>query len=87
MGRYVFTPGIFAAVDKTPPGRGNEIQLTDAIKVLLATEDVYGYCFEHGRYDVGNKLDYLKATIEFALERDDLGPPLRAFLKEFLAEP
>jgi UTP--glucose-1-phosphate uridylyltransferase len=87
MGRYVFTPGIFGAIEKTPPGRGNEIQLTDAIKLLLATEDVYGYCFEHGRYDVGNKLDYLKATVEFALERDDLGPPLRAFLKDFLSEP
>jgi UTP--glucose-1-phosphate uridylyltransferase len=87
MGRYVFTPGIFAAIEKTPPGRGNEIQLTDAIKLLLATEDVFGYCFEHGRYDVGNKLDYLKATLEFALERDDLGPSLRAFLKELLSEP
>jgi UTP--glucose-1-phosphate uridylyltransferase len=87
MGRYVFTPGIFAAIEKTPPGRGNEIQLTDAIRQLLATEDVYGYCFEHGRYDVGNKLDYLKATVEFALERDDLGPPLRAFLKDLLCEP
>ena len=84
MGRYVFTPGIFAALEQTRPGRGNEIQLTDAIKLLLDTEDVYGYCFEHGRYDVGNKIDYLKATVEFALERDDLGPPLRAFLEDFL---
>jgi UTP--glucose-1-phosphate uridylyltransferase len=84
MGRYVLTPGIFDAIDKTPPGRGGEIQLTDAIKVLLGTEPVYGYTFTHGRYDVGNKLDYLRATVEFALERHDLGPELRAFLLEIL---
>lgn len=84
MGRYVLTPGIFDAIDRTPPGRGGEIQLTDAIKVLLATEDVYGYPFSEGRYDVGNKIDYLRATVEFALEREDLGPALRTFLEELL---
>jgi UTP--glucose-1-phosphate uridylyltransferase len=87
MGRYVLTPGIFDALEKTPPGRGGEIQLTDAIKLLLGTEPVYGYTFTHGRYDVGNKLDYLRATVEFALEREDLGPELRAFLMETLATP
>jgi UTP--glucose-1-phosphate uridylyltransferase len=85
MGRYVLTPGIFEALERTPPGRGGEIQLTDAIKLLLAPEPVYGFTFTHGRYDVGNKLDYLRATFEFALEREDLGPPLRAFLEEHLA--
>jgi UTP--glucose-1-phosphate uridylyltransferase len=84
MGRYVLTPGIFDAIDRTEPGRGGEIQLTDAIKLLLATENVYGYTFSEGRYDVGNKIDYLRATVEFALEREDLGPPLRAFLEELL---
>jgi UTP--glucose-1-phosphate uridylyltransferase len=84
MGRYVLTPGIFEAIERTGPGRGGEIQLTDAIRVLLAGEKVHGYCFTEGRYDVGNKLDYLKATVEFALERDDLGPPFRAYLEHLL---
>ena len=82
MGRYVLTPGIFAAIAQTEPGRGNEIQLTDAIKVLLGTETVHGYTFSEGRYDVGNKADYLRATVELALERDDLGPAFRAYLEE-----
>jgi len=85
MGRYVLTPAIFDAIDATRPGRGAEIQLTDAITRLLATEDVYGFRFVEGRFDVGNKLDYLKATVEFALERDDLGPAFRAFLEEKMA--
>lgn len=84
MGRYVLTPGIFDALEQTPPGRGGEIQLTDAIKVLLATEAVYGYVFSFGRYDVGNKLDYLRATVELALERQDLGPEFRAYLRRLL---
>ena len=84
MGRYVLTPGIFDAIEETLPGRGGEIQLTDAIKRLLSTERVYGYTFEHGRYDVGNKLDFLRATVEFALEREDLGPEFRAFLHQLL---
>jgi UTP--glucose-1-phosphate uridylyltransferase len=84
MGRYVLTPSIFDAIARTTPGRGGEIQLTDAIKDLLGREAVYGYTFTEGRFDVGNKLDYLKATFELALERDDIGPPLRAFLQERL---
>jgi UTP--glucose-1-phosphate uridylyltransferase len=87
MGRYVFTPAIFDALDQTKPGRGGEIQLTDAVRILLGTEPVYGYTFVHGRFDAGNKLDYLRAVIELALERDDLGPPLRAFLEERLRRP
>jgi UTP--glucose-1-phosphate uridylyltransferase len=81
MGRYVLTPGIFEAIAQTEPGRGGEIQLTDAIKGLLATETVHGYTFTEGRFDLGSKLDYLRATVEFALERDDLGPPFRAYLE------
>jgi UTP--glucose-1-phosphate uridylyltransferase len=80
MGRYVLTPSVFDAIEATPPGRGGEIQLTDALAVLAGREPVYGYTFSDGRYDVGNKLDFLKATITFALERDDLGPELRRFL-------
>jgi UTP--glucose-1-phosphate uridylyltransferase len=80
MGRYVLTPGIFDAIAATRPGRGNEIQLTDAVKGLLASERVYGYTFTEGRFDVGNKIDYLKATVQFALERDDLGPEFQEFL-------
>ena len=86
LGRYVFTPGIFDAIDQVKPGRGGEIQLTDAIQLLLATEDVYGYTFVDGRYDVGNKLDYLRATVELALARDDLGPEFRAWLAGYVRE-
>ncbi|MDQ1400548.1 MAG: UTP--glucose-phosphate uridylyltransferase [Acidimicrobiaceae bacterium] len=80
MGRYVFPPSIFDALEQVQPGSGDEIQLTDAIKLLLADEAVYGWTFRHGRFDVGNKLDYLRATVELALEREDLGPGFRAFL-------
>lgn len=82
MGRYVLTPAIFDAIERTAPGRGGEIQLTDAIKNLLTDEKVFGYTFGHGRFDTGNKLDFLKATVLYALERDDVGPQLRAFLEE-----
>jgi len=86
LGRYVFTPGIFDALERVEPGRGGEIQLTDAIQLLLGSEDVYGYTFEHGRYDTGNKLDYLKATVELALKRDDLGPQFREWLSVYVKE-
>jgi UTP--glucose-1-phosphate uridylyltransferase len=71
MGRYVFGPEIFDVLAETEPGRGGEIQLTDAIKALAQQEPVYGFTFKEGRFDVGNKLDYLEATVELALERDD----------------
>jgi UTP--glucose-1-phosphate uridylyltransferase len=87
MGRYVLTPAIFEAIGRTKPGSGGEIQLTDAIKLLLASEPVYGYTFTEGRFDAGNKLDYLRATVELALERPDLGPPFRAYLEERLQRP
>ena len=86
LGRYVFTSGIFEALDRVKPGKGGEIQLTDAIGLLLATEEVLGYTFVHGRYDVGNKLDYLRATVELALARDDLGPDFRAWLADYVRE-
>lgn len=84
MGRYVLTPGIFDAIAATRPGRGGEIQLTDAILGLSRLEEVVGFTFAEGRYDVGNKLDFLKATVELALEREDLGPPLRAYLQDLV---
>ncbi|MDQ1438330.1 MAG: UTP--glucose-phosphate uridylyltransferase [Acidimicrobiaceae bacterium] len=84
MGRYVFTPEIFDVLDRVEPGKGGEIQLTDAIGLLLEEQEVYGYCFQEGRYDIGNKLDYLRATVELALQRDDLGPPFAAFLRDLV---
>ena len=82
MGRYVFTPGIFDALEGLGPGTGGEIQLTDAITVLARDRAVYGQVFEDGRYDVGDKLDYLRATVELALARDDLGPRFREVLAD-----
>jgi UTP--glucose-1-phosphate uridylyltransferase len=84
MGRYVFTPEIFAALEQVQPGKGGEIQLTDAIGLLLEDQTVYGFVFEKGRYDIGKKLDYLRATVELALEREDLGPDFRAFLVDLV---
>ena len=84
VGRYVLTPDIFEAIDRVPPGRGNEIQLTDAIAVLAEESEVYGWQFSTGRYDTGNVLDFLRATVEMALARDDVGPELRAILTEIL---
>ncbi|MCC5953650.1 MAG: UTP--glucose-1-phosphate uridylyltransferase GalU [Acidimicrobiia bacterium] len=80
MGRYVFTPEIFETLGRVEPGVGGEIQLTDAIALLLADQAVYGYLFTDGRYDIGKKLDYLQASVEIALDRDDIGPEFRRFL-------
>ncbi len=84
MGRYVFGPEIFEVLAETKPGRGGEIQLTDAIKSLAEHDPVYGWTFRNGRFDVGNKLDYLEATVELALEREDIGPAFRQFLVQRL---
>ncbi|MDQ3896525.1 MAG: UTP--glucose-1-phosphate uridylyltransferase GalU [Actinomycetota bacterium] len=84
MGRYVFTPEIFDCVDRVHPGNGGEIQLTDAIALLLEQQTIYGYVFEESRYDVGDKLDYLRATVELAIDREDLGPAFRAFLADLV---
>ena len=81
MGRYVLTSDIFPAIERVPAGKGGEIQVTDAIAALL-DDGVFGYRFAHGRYDTGNKLDYLKTIVEYALVRDDLGPDFLAFLRE-----
>ena len=84
MGRYIFTPEIFDVLDRVEPGTGGEIQLTDAMGLLLASQTIYGYVFEEGRYDVGDKLDYLRATVELAIDREDLGPQFRAFLADLV---
>ena len=81
IGRYVLTPAIFDLLEKIEPGAGGELQLTDAIKGLLKTEKVYGYNFDGVRHDAGDKLGMLKATVDFALKRSDLGPQFREYLK------
>lgn len=81
FGRYVLTPDIFTCLEKTKPGKNNEIQLTDALAMLLKEQEIYALEVTGRRYDIGNKLDWLKATIEIALEREDLGPQLREYLK------
>ena len=82
VGRYVFTPQIFDCIDAVSPGKGGEIQLTDAIALLMKDQKVFGYVFKGGRFDVGHKLDYLRANIELALERNDLGEGVRRFIAE-----
>ncbi len=84
MGRYVLTPEIFEALERIEPGSGGELQLTDAIALLLQHQAVYGYTFSEGRYDTGQVLDYLKVIVELASERDDLGPEFRQFLADFV---
>jgi UTP--glucose-1-phosphate uridylyltransferase len=81
IGRYVLTPEIFDSLTAIDPGSGGEIQLTDALKHLLRTRPIYAYRFEGTRYDAGDKLGFLKATVEFALRRHDLGGPFREYLK------
>ena len=84
IGRYVFTPEIFGAIKKTPPDFRGEIQITDAIRVLLDTQPVYGYLFEGTRYDCGHKLGLLQAAVELALERPEFSSGLKEFLKTLL---
>jgi UTP--glucose-1-phosphate uridylyltransferase len=83
IGRYILTPRIFEMLENITPGAGGELQLTDGIKALLRYEKVYGFSYEGKRHDAGDKLGFLKATVEFALKRDDLGPAFRAWLKSF----
>lgn len=84
IGRYIFTPQIFDALKRTPPGHGGEVQLTDAINLLAQEQAVYAHRIEGGRFDVGNPLDALKAMVELALEREDLGADFGPWLAEFV---
>jgi UTP--glucose-1-phosphate uridylyltransferase len=84
IGRYVFPPEIFDAIDRTAPGVGGEIQITDAIGLLIGEQPVHGVRFTEGRYDIGQKLDFLRANIELALDRDDLGPGLTDILRDIV---
>jgi len=84
IGRYVLTPEIFDALREIEPGVGGEVQLTDALNRLAQEQAIYAYVFEGGRYDIGNKLDYLKATVELAVDRDDVGKEFREFLADFV---
>ena len=86
LGRYIIEPEIFAILENTKPGKGGEVQLTDALKVLAKLDNVYAYAFEGKRYDLGDKLGFLKATVEFALRREDLGPAFRAYLRQLVQE-
>jgi len=82
IGRYILTPEIFSVLENTQSGQGGEIQLTDGIRLLLEQQPVYAYMIEGTRYDAGDKLGFLKATVEFALKRADLGDAFRAYLKQ-----
>jgi UTP--glucose-1-phosphate uridylyltransferase len=81
IGRYILTPEIFRALDRTPLGAGGELQLTDGMKILLKKEKIYGLNFEGIRHDAGDKFGFLRATVEFALQRKDVGDQMRAYLK------
>ncbi|MER8183003.1 UTP--glucose-1-phosphate uridylyltransferase GalU [Kitasatospora sp. NPDC094015] len=90
IGRYVLDPAVFEVLRKTAPGRGGEIQLTDALRELATREEaeggpVHGVLFKGRRYDTGDRADYLRAIVRLASEREDLGPEFRSWLKEFVA--
>ncbi|VAX16518.1 UTP--glucose-1-phosphate uridylyltransferase [hydrothermal vent metagenome] len=82
VGRYVLTPDIFGFIENTKPDKKGEIQLTDALSAMLGARPMYACEFQGAHYDAGDKLGFLKATVEFALRRDDLGPGFRKYLKE-----
>ncbi|PJK17100.1 UTP--glucose-1-phosphate uridylyltransferase [Chryseomicrobium excrementi] len=86
MGRYILTSEIFGILDQQKVGAGGEVQLTDAIEQLLYSQDVYGYAFEGKRYDVGEKLGFVKTTIDLALKRPDLKDDVLAYLQEVLQD-
>ncbi len=92
IGRYVLHPAVFAVLRETPPGRGGEIQLTDALKALAETDPeagggVYGVVFRGRRYDTGDRADYLRTVVKLASERADLGPEFLAWLRQFVGSP
>ncbi|MCU1592754.1 MAG: UTP--glucose-phosphate uridylyltransferase [Frankiales bacterium] len=86
IGRYVLSPTVFDVLRRTPPGRGGEIQITDAMQLMIGMEPLHGVVFRGRRYDTGDRLDYLKTVISLASERPDLGPPLLGWLREWLPQ-
>jgi len=82
MGRYIINPEIFGCIERTKPGKNDEIQLTDALAMLLENQRIYGYEFTGKRYDVGNKLGFLKATVEIALEQEEVKDDFKEYLKK-----
>lgn len=84
--RYIFTPEIFDYLEKTPPGKNNEIQLTDAMREMVKTHPMYGMKFNGKRYDIGNKMGFLKTNIEFGLKDPEIGDSLKEWLKEFVGQ-
>jgi len=85
-GRYILTPGIYKALENTHKGKNNELQLTDALIELLKSESIFSKTFEGKRYDIGNKLDFIKTTIEFALKRKEFSSKVLAFMKEIIKD-
>ena len=81
-GRYILTPEIFSAIEQTPRGKGNEIQITDSLRIMMQTEGVIAMKIEGRRYDIGNKLDYLKTTVDFALKRKEFAEPFVEFMRQ-----
>ena len=81
IGRYILTPTVFDVLTEIQAGAGGELQLTDALKLLLKQEEMYAYVYEGKRHDTGDKLGFLKATVEFALKREDLGGPMKEYLR------
>jgi len=86
LGRYIISPAIFSHLENISPGKGGEIQLTDALKSLMQHEAMYAYDFIGRRYDVGNKMGFLQATVEFALERTDIKDDFRSWLKQTIKD-
>jgi UTP--glucose-1-phosphate uridylyltransferase len=81
--RYIFTPDIFDYLDRTEPGLGNEIQLTDAMRSMLKEHDMFGYRFDGVRYDIGNKLDFIKTNLIYGLKDPEIGEELKKWMKQF----
>ena len=84
LGRYIITPQIFKVLENTKPGKGGEIQLTDALLTLMEEEAMYAYDFEGTRYDVGDKLGFLKATVEYALRKEELRDGFIEYLRTII---
>jgi UTP--glucose-1-phosphate uridylyltransferase len=85
-GRYILTPEIFKAIEDTPKDKNNEIQLTDALQLMLQREDIFAHAIEGKRYDIGNKMDYLKTIVEISLKKDDISEDFFTFLKKIVSE-